>query len=323
MILRVESGDNLHLVKWPIGTGYTTQKFSSVNLITLYVTPYGISSQIYDTETFITHFPNAHPWTKTYTLNPSSDRQVAVEASKVGDQWLFNPTKSYDAPFPPGFYTSTFSNATGTLLVGVKVSDHYFTTTLIGPTSATLTATLVDPSHNSNDDNMQHNFLETFGNIFLTFDVSDATCASAFSENWYQMMLDGGRRLAPPMLTLRAKKASVVEHRENLTIEFQEVKLLIDSVKAFDDGNWNEQRCHNMCSNCFIFFSTAYVYYWPVESPNTACLFLSKHINDDDVRVNLMPRGLSQLLSVGVSTVVRNDRTLYVHLPSRRCAHEC
>ena len=58
--------------------------------------------------------------------------------------------------------------------------------------------------------------------------------------------------------------------------------------------------CGGKCGICQLYFPTVYVYYWPVSSPNTACLGTP---NSSLTAMDVQPRGLSSP-SGNVSTIV-------------------
>lgn len=68
--------------------------------------------------------------------------------------------------------------------------------------------------------------------------------------------------------------------------------------------------CGGRCGFCQLFFSTVYVYYWPVATPNTACLstsyVASSQYNLSSTGIPVQPRGLSDF-SEGASTLVHPD----------------
>ena len=76
------------------------------------------------------------------------------------------------------------------------------------------------------------------------------------------------------------------------------------------------QLCNGLCGGCQIYFPTVNVFYFPVESPNTACMSNNGSIGATSGPV-LASRGYAARPSVlprGVSTVVTDGFTLYVTL---------
>ena len=68
--------------------------------------------------------------------------------------------------------------------------------------------------------------------------------------------------------------------------------------------------CADMCGNCNIYFPTVNVYYWPVSSPNTACL---SGISTAPTPASMAARGFRahpRQLSGNVSTAVLDGFTL-------------
>ena len=68
--------------------------------------------------------------------------------------------------------------------------------------------------------------------------------------------------------------------------------------------------CGGACGICQLYFPTVYVYYWAVESPNTACLdtaYTTATLENITSSANApQPRGLSKITDT-VSTLVNSE----------------
>lgn len=328
-------GFGSHILEWPVGTGYVKQTFKEGYLVTLHnFAPYGASTQIYEIEVPID--PATYNHLETFTVDPGSVLQYPVAASNLLGYTLtfVRPTQrttvtanvitygyiGYDGDvriYPASASsTSTFTVDTGrTLLVSIVTAfEAYSVTTLTGPTTVTLTA------------KVPYGVADFMHYLFETFDATDPFCASAKAK--VRVEADFTRTILrkSPIATLGAGTTittSLYEGNKYVTHVFSGPSTVYyTTVQQVAPGILpigGSDRCGGYCGYCFIHFPLAYVYYWPVESPNTACLTPDNKIDDGlaiknstggDVGVKLMPRALNQELSAGVTTVVRNGRTL-------------
>ena len=217
--------------------------------------------------------------------------------------------------------TTTMTLDLGTLVVNVQQGTTYSATTLVAPTTVTLTA--------SAPGNIR-------GAIFFAAETgkNDPACS-----------LIGNTEIARPpshVVELKSPVATLTTGQMLTT----NVKNITDILGGFTlvptvfsepgiayvtrtqtlsamftpplGGNRPGERCGGSCKACSLYFESVYLHYWPTGTPNTACLTASA-ANTDQSRLKQVKHGIRVIarsidpISDGATTIV-NDQgfTLYV-----------
>lgn len=212
----------------------------------------------------------------------------------------------------------------GTLVFDVAEGTKWATESLVGPTTATIVASrgsdapwlpmfnadndLADPicSKALGFDNQNGNW-SSAPNIFLRSPVATAAAGKTMTTEFLNIYHE--------VVTTTVFGPSIAYYTITTVLQGAPFRNPIAPEMGWRPDSSPGRRCGGNCNNCQLYFQAVYVYYWPVDSPNTACLSsndmggwvngsLSFH---EDVR----QRGLSGL-SGSATTLISAGFTLQV-----------
>ena len=252
------------------------------------------------------------------------------------------------APAPtPYIYTFTETLGVGSITFEEPVGTGNTLVTLLGPTTyiATLTADpgntriSVEPFLNTADPhchqtlptNISH--LITFAQTLTTLSEGETyttTIPPVISGSEEFTWVSDGETFTSLFLPQSILASYLPSVQEIITGPTAIVTTFVAGINQIEDPDSTPGEgdplppdpavvCFGACGRCEILFPTVHVYYWPVPSPNTACLTAQYAATAAVSQANLsiytaaavQPRGLSKLTDT-VSTLVNPDGfTLY------------
>ena len=211
----------------------------------------------------------------------------------------------------PTTFTVTSTLGIGSQVLKVPAGDKFANTTITGPTTwiATFTADWNIPAK-----------------LQAGIDASDPHCSQSAALNqpghyltfakYITSLID--HQIETLELTEGIVTAGIIGHYTAVNRTFTgpasvyqtQTTLLAPPINVDGENVSPGDVCAGACGFCQLYFPTVYVYYWPVATPNTACLstsyVASSQYNLSSTGITVQPRGLSGIAE-GVTTLVNSE----------------